>query len=75
MASAILGGLLKQGLHASQVQVVEPWPEARERLQREFGVRTLEQPQPALAAAQVVVWAVKPQTFREAAAAAAPHTK
>jgi pyrroline-5-carboxylate reductase len=38
MASAILGGLLRQGLPPSQAQVVEPVADARERLAREFGV-------------------------------------
>ena len=32
MASAIIGGLLKQGMPAASVQVVEPFAEARERL-------------------------------------------
>jgi pyrroline-5-carboxylate reductase len=66
MASAILGGLIRQGLPASAVEVVEPFEEARVRLSRDFGIT----PQPgagaALARCQVVVWAVKPQTFAEA---------
>jgi pyrroline-5-carboxylate reductase len=73
MASAILGGLLKQGLPAAQVQVVEPWAQARERLAREFGVAPAAEAGPELARAGLLVWAVKPQTFREAAAAVAPH--
>jgi len=73
MASAIIGGLLKQGLPAAQVQVVEPFAEARTRLQQHFGVTALEQAGPALAGAGLVVWAVKPQTFKDAAAAVKPH--
>ncbi|TFZ06915.1 pyrroline-5-carboxylate reductase [Ramlibacter henchirensis] len=75
MATAILGGLLKKGLPAARVQVVEPWAEARERLSRDFGVAASEQAGPALAQANLVVWAVKPQTFRDAAAAVAPHAR
>ena len=75
MASAILGGLLKQGLSAASVQVVEPWDEARERLARDFGVKAQGQAGASLADATLVVWAVKPQTFREAAQAVAPHAK
>jgi pyrroline-5-carboxylate reductase len=75
MASAILGGLLKQGLPAASVQVVEPWDEARERLARDFGVNAQAQAGAALADASVVVWAVKPQTFRDAAQPVAPHAK
>jgi pyrroline-5-carboxylate reductase len=73
MASAIIGGLLQQGLPASQVAVVEPFAEARARLQQQFGVAADEQPGAALASAGLVVWAVKPQTFQEAAAQAKPH--
>lgn len=75
MGSAILGGLLRQGLPAAMVQVVEPWAPARERLQREFGVQAVDAPTQELSRAALVVWAVKPQTFREAASAAAPHTR
>jgi ornithine cyclodeaminase/alanine dehydrogenase-like protein (mu-crystallin family) len=73
MASAILGGLLRQGLPPSRVQVVEPFADARERLAREFGVAAHEHAGPFLAR-RVVVWAVKPQTFRDAAQPVAGHT-
>ncbi|WP_227753556.1 MULTISPECIES: pyrroline-5-carboxylate reductase [Ramlibacter] len=72
MASAIIGGLRGQGLPAAQVEVVEPWDEARARLAQQFGVQAQAAPGEALRRAGVVVWAVKPQTFREAAQAAAP---
>ena len=74
MASAILGGLLREGLDPALVDVVDPVPQARERLAREFGVATHEGAGSALARSAIVVWAVKPQTFRDAARAAAPHT-
>ncbi len=74
MASAIIGGLLRQGLSPAQVDVVEPFAPARERLRTQFGVTALEQPGPALARARLVVWAVKPQTFKEAALQARSHS-
>ncbi|WP_137891962.1 pyrroline-5-carboxylate reductase [Ramlibacter sp. 2FC] len=74
MASAIIGGLLRQGMRAEQIEVVEPWAEARERLQSQFGIAALPEAGPALARAALVVWAVKPQTFKEAAQAAREHT-
>ena len=74
MASAIIGGLLKQGLAASQIQIVEPWAEQRTKLQSQFGISALAEPGAALAAASLVVWAVKPQAFRQAAQQAGPHT-
>ena len=74
MASAIIGGLLHQGLAAGRIEVVEPWAEARTRLQQQFGITAQEAPGPALARCALVVWAVKPQTFRDAATQARPHT-
>ena len=67
MASAIIGGLIKQGTPATHIVVVEPFEEARQRLQSQFGVRVLAQADATLTEAGLVVWAVKPQTFKEAA--------
>ena len=74
MASAIIGGLIANGLPASQITVVEPFEAARDALQAKFGIDALPAASAALDAADLVVWAVKPQTFKDAAAAAAPHT-
>ena len=74
MASAIIGGLLRNGLPASQIEVVEPFVPARAKLQSQFGVLAQEHAGPALARAQLVVWAVKPQTFKQAALQACAHT-
>jgi len=73
MASAIVGGLLRTGWAAGRIDVVEPLDAARERLVRDFGVRTHAQAGPFLAAAEVIVWAVKPQTFKQATQAVRPH--
>ncbi len=73
MASAILGGLVQRGLPAAAVRVVEPFEEARQRLKSSFGVQAQAAAGPELAGAALVVWAVKPQTFKEAAAQVAPH--
>ena len=74
MASAIIGGLLRQGVPVDHIDVVEPWAEARAALQKSFGISALEQPGAALARANLVVWAVKPQTFKDAALQTAAHT-
>ena len=74
MASAIIGGLLRVGVAPSQVEVVEPFAEARARLQSQFGVTAQERAGQALARVGLVVWAVKPQTFKEAALQARDHT-
>lgn len=75
MASAIIGGLLKQGLAPAQIAVVEPFEEARARLAQQFGVRAQAQADAALAGAGLVVWAVKPQTFKDAATQARPYVQ
>ena len=74
MASAIIGGLIRQGLPASQIEVVEPFAEAREKLRSQFAIDAQEHAGPALARTGLVVWAVKPQTFKDAASQARPHT-
>ena len=73
MASAIIGGLVRQGLAAAQIEVVEPFEAARAKLAADWGVAAQGAPGPALADAALVVWAVKPQTFKDAAAQARPH--
>ena len=74
MASAIMGGLIANGLPASNITVVEPFDAARAALHTKFGIAALPTPSEALRTADLVVWAVKPQTFKDAAAAAAPYT-
>ena len=75
MASAIIGGLLKRGLPASQIQVIEPFAEQRARLAAEFQVVVQASAGASLESAGLVVWAVKPQTFREAAQQSRAHTQ
>ena len=67
MASAIINGMVAQGFAKDQIIVVEPWQEARDRLNTQFGLQTHETAGAFLSQADIVVWAVKPQTFREAA--------
>jgi pyrroline-5-carboxylate reductase len=73
MATAILGGLLRKGLPPTNVLVVEPVAEARDRLKRIAGVRALAHADATISRANLIVWAVKPQTFREAAVPVAPY--
>ncbi len=74
MASAIVGGLIRQGHPVNALQMVEPWDEQRTRLAQQFpGVAVLPAAGPALQPSGLVVWAVKPQTFKEAALASQPH--
>ena len=68
MASALIGGLVRAGRVAAEILVIEPGSEARARLTADFGVQTLAAADARLAAAALVVWAVKPQLFGAAAA-------
>ena len=67
MATAMVSGLLKQGFPANQIDVVEPFAEARERLQSHLGIAAQPLAGPFLSNAAIVIWAVKPQSFKEAA--------
>jgi pyrroline-5-carboxylate reductase len=74
MASAIIGGLIRQGMAPDQIEVVEPWQDARAALQSQYGITAQALPGAQLARAGLVVWAVKPQTLQDAAAPVRPYT-
>ena len=74
MASAILGGLLRQSYPAQQICVVDPVAATRQSLVQAFGVSVLAEPDATLKQASHVVWAVKPQQFKVAAAQVGPFT-
>jgi pyrroline-5-carboxylate reductase len=69
MATALIGGLVASGTDPRSIQVVEPFAPQRERLWAEHGVFATPVADSAVARASLVVWAVKPQVFAEAAAA------
>ena len=70
MAVALIGGLRKQGFSAAGMEVVDPSPEARERLTETFGVRCTPTLDAAALNCEVLVLAVKPQQMRAALAPA-----
>ena len=61
MARSLIGGLLKTGMAAASISVAEPLAEARHALGREFGVACYAENRLAVAEAEVIVLAVKPQ--------------
>jgi pyrroline-5-carboxylate reductase len=75
MASAIIGGLLKQGFPPDHLEVIEPFPEAQQLLRDKFNITAHERPGTILDGVDMVVWAVKPQTFKEAALQVRFYTK
>ncbi len=75
MASAIISGLVRQGMRATQILVVEPLAEQCDKLKTDLGIESFSAANNMLAAAHLVVWAVKPQMFKEAAQATRVHTQ
>ena len=73
MATALIGGLVRAGRAPASILVVDPGAPARQQLAAGFGVRVQPAADTALAGATLVVWAVKPQLFTEAAAPCAAH--
>jgi pyrroline-5-carboxylate reductase len=73
MAGALIGGLLKTGRPAASILVVEPFEAQRAKLAQNFGVQAKAAADAGLASAGLVVWAVKPQLFAEAAAPCRAH--
>lgn len=74
MATALIGGLLRQGVRPAQIRVIEPLAEARERLTQSFSLLPQASAGPQLRGNELVVWAVKPQSFGEAAQQVAAFT-
>jgi pyrroline-5-carboxylate reductase len=66
MASALIGGLLRQGWERTRIHVADIDPAARERAGG-FGVAAYATPHDAVRDAECVVLAVKPQHLREVA--------
>ncbi len=72
MATALIGGMLKQGFAAADISAVEPFEAARAKLTTQFGIVCAAAPSAALVTADVILMAVKPQNMRDAAATVAP---
>lgn len=66
MASAMIGGLIKEGVPAHQIRVVDPAGDSCLRLKAQFGIDASTTPDSQLSSADMVVWAVKPQSLKEA---------
>ncbi|HUH30178.1 MAG TPA: NAD(P)-binding domain-containing protein, partial [Rhodanobacter sp.] len=61
MARSLIGGLLKTGVAPTTIAVSEPQADARLALEREFGVTCHADSVEAIAQAETIVLAVKPQ--------------
>jgi pyrroline-5-carboxylate reductase len=72
MASALIGGLIKQGFKAANIRVVDISPENLASLHARYRVQTFAELGDAATASEVIVLAVKPQQLCGVAAALAP---
>jgi pyrroline-5-carboxylate reductase len=72
MTTALVGGLLRHGAPVDSVRVADPVPGQLERLAYEFGVQGGTDNREAVAGADLVVLAVKPQDMAQAARGIAP---
>ena len=72
MAASIIGGLIAAGVSAAQIRVADPIQESLERLKATAPVMTSSDNAEAVAGADVIVMAVKPQVMRTVAEALAP---
>lgn len=75
MASAIIGGLVTQGVRPENLTVVEPFEASRDALRTQFKVEAIAKADNSIEKADLVVWAVKPQNLREAASQAGQFCK
>ena len=70
MGRALIGGLLKEGLLAQQISVIETNSETASQLKKDFSIRTiasLDAIAPDESKNNIVVMAIKPQDFKTAA--------
>ena len=66
MANALIGGMVKQGFVASDIDVIELGADARSRLAATYGVNCHASAETVPAAPDILVLAVKPQQMKEA---------
>jgi len=67
MGRAIIGGLVRRGHSPLQLSVLDPSIEAVAALQRDFGIQAATNSARAIAHADIIVFAVKPQQMRTVA--------
>jgi pyrroline-5-carboxylate reductase len=73
MATALIAGLAGKLTAAANIHVVDPSPEALERVHAGYGVSTATAIDERVAGSEVVVLSVKPQQMREVAAVLEPQ--
>lgn len=72
MATSIIGGLISKAYPAAAITAADPYPEGLTHLQTRYGINTTSDNLAAVADADVVVLAVKPQVLKTVAIALRP---
>ena len=73
MARAIAGGLLRGGMHATDILISEPKPEQREVLRQQlYGAMVSDDNAAVASQAETLVFAVKPQILKDVCKALDP---
>jgi pyrroline-5-carboxylate reductase len=68
MANALIGGLLKQDFAASDITVIDPGSEAREKLSASYAVNCVSSSEQLANVGDLLLLSVKPQQMKEATA-------
>lgn len=75
MARSLIGGLVARGHSPDYIVAADPIPSQLDALRTQFGIRTTQRNEEALAAADVVILAVKPQEMRNVVTQLAPQLR
>lgn len=73
MASSLIGGLLAEGFQTNQLIASDPGADTRSRVAEQFAIATTDDNAQAVAGADVIVLAVKPQVMKAVCQALAPQ--
>ena len=66
MAASIIGGLVEEGFDPQMISAADPFPASLERIASVAPIRTFSDNTAAVAAAEIVILAVKPQIMADA---------
>lgn len=66
MATALIGGLIEEGLSADNITASDPYQPSLDKLQAQFAIRSASSNVDALSDADIVILAVKPQVLQQA---------
>lgn len=73
MAASLIGGMRAQGVDAARIRASDPGAETRARISADHGIETFVDNAQAIAGADVVLLAVKPQMMKAVCESLRPH--